>query len=369
MAKEFVGINSISSLSEIITKYSPARICLVTGGRSYEASGAKSKLDEIIGGIETFRHFGFEENPKYQDLVLGAQKLKEFNPDMIIAIGGGSVLDTAKIISILPNDEVQSVDVITGEVPVEASEIPFICIPTTSGSGSEATHFAVAYINEKKYSVSDPSLLPDYVILDSGLTNSMSPYQTAVSGMDALCQAIESYWAKGSTDESRAYAKGAIRLIIPNFKKAVNDADVEAKEFMMKGSNLAGKSINISKTTAPHAMSYAITTKFGIPHGHAVSMILPYFFVLNYSSKDVDKKIMSDIFSFMNCSTPEEAKDYFQGIMSEIGLETIIYKDDYKVSENIVQDLTDAVNLERLKNHAYLPSKDDIISVLSSFII
>ena len=369
MTKEFIGANAIESLSGIILKHSPAKIFLVTGGKSFEASGAKSKLDEIIEGIESYRHFGFEENPKFHELLTGAEKLKKFNPDMIIAIGGGSVLDTAKIISILPVNEAKAIDVITGKSAVDSSTKPVVLIPTTSGSGSEATHFAVAYINDKKYSVADQSLLPDYTILDSSLTYSTSPYQTAVSGMDALCQAIESYWAKGSTNESKEYAKEAINLVISNIRNAVNHSDIKARGYMMIGSNLAGKAINISKTTAPHALSYAITTKFGIPHGHAVAMILPHFFNLNFSCKDVDNRIMTEVFSFMNCSSPENAKEYFQKIMSDIGLQTNIFKDDFNVSTDIVQELADAVNLERLKNHVYLPSKEDILTVLSSIIV
>lgn len=368
MEKEFFGEGSIKSLEGILKHYSAQRVFLVTGKKSYELSGAKEKLEKLLVGAGHHRYFGFEVNPKFPDLLQGAKDLRAYKPDIIVAIGGGSVIDTAKILSVLPTDTPEAKKVIKGEIEFNKKNTRIIAIPTTSGSGSEATHFAVAYLNNVKYSVAGKSLLPDHVILDPELTYSMPRYQTAVSGMDALCQAIESYWAKGATKESRVFASKAINEILSSLDNAVNNPTPTARKKMARGAFLAGKAIDISKTTAPHALSYSITTYYGIPHGHAVALTMGDIFVLNEQNGGKKlKKIMEELANIMNCKNAEDCKVKIHSLMSKIGLESNLSHLGMETN-NVVKIITGSVNMERLKNHPLVLSKNEIEDVLMKII-
>ncbi|NLB34311.1 MAG: phosphonoacetaldehyde reductase, partial [Elusimicrobia bacterium] len=279
--KVIIGKNNLDSLKEIVSSFQAKRIFLVTGKSSYTASGIKQKVDKLLSGIEVKRHSDFTANPKFSDIKKILSEFRDFNPDMLIAIGGGSVIDTAKLLSVFPDDEETCFKIIKGELPVPVRTLPFVAVPTTAGSGSEATKFAVVYDNFTKYSVSSDNVLPDIVILDATLTQSLTKKQRLISAFDAFSQAVESYWALRSTEESRAYSKESIELIISIYDRLIDQPSIEDLEKMLYASFLAGKAINISTTTAPHAASYTLTSKHNIPHGYAVILTLPYFLILN----------------------------------------------------------------------------------------
>ena len=154
----------------------------------------------------------FSINPKLNDAIRGCKIARENNVDFIIAVGGGSVLDIAKLIKALFRACDYELETAIGQDKVIDPEIPIIAIPTTAGSGSEATHFAVVYVGEDKYSLASECLKPDAVILDGSLVTSGNKYLKICNGLDAMAQAIESYWAVGATDESRHYARSALKL-------------------------------------------------------------------------------------------------------------------------------------------------------------
>ncbi len=348
MEKEIFGEGSIKSLKGILQHYSAQRVFLVTGKRSYEFSGAKEKLEDLLRNRNFYRHFDFKENPKYSDLLKGAKDIRAYKPDIIVAVGGGSVLDTAKILAVLPTETPMAKKVIKGEMDFNDKIAPIVAIPTTSGSGSEATHFAVAYLNNVKYSVAGNSLLPDHVIIDPELTYSMPPYQTAVSGMDALCQAMESCWAKGSNVESKNYAKFALDLIIPNLEKAVNEPNEYARSEIAKGAYFSGKAINISKTTAPHAFSYHLTTKYGIPHGEAVALCMGAFIKINYPYlSNETTEIFHNAFKVNSCKGIFKK---FHELRSNIGF-TRNLSDIGLINKHAWNNYFLSINEERLNNN------------------
>ena len=166
--------------------------------------------------------FRSEENPKIEDVERGVQIFNKNKCDLIIAVGGGSVIDMGKLINffhtkISPffqhfSDELKSDEVVS-----------LVAIPTTAGTGSEATHFAVVYYNSVKYSIASQLLVPNFVIINPCFTYSINAYLTAVTGLDTLSQAIESHWSTGSTKESKTYSKKAIILAWNNLKDAVKD--------------------------------------------------------------------------------------------------------------------------------------------------
>lgn len=220
------------------------------------------ELDNIV------RFMDFEPNPSYDSVVKGVEVFNINNCDGIIAIGGGSAMDVAKCIKLFANLD-SSRDYIEQE-PVP-NDIPLIAMPTTAGSGSESTRYAVIYYRGEKYSVTDSGCIPTAVILDSSVLKTLSEYQRKSTMLDALCHAIESYWSVNSNDLSKDYSRRAIRMVLDNLDAYLQNDDT-ANENMIIASNLAGKAINITATTAGHAMSYKITGLYNVAHGHAVAM-------------------------------------------------------------------------------------------------
>jgi alcohol dehydrogenase class IV len=174
-------------------------------------------------------------------------------------------------------------------------------------------------------------MLPDYVILDPELSYATAPYQTAVSGMDALCQGVESYWSVHSTEQSRDYAKTAITTILDSLEDAVQAGSSIARQRMSRGANFSGKAINITKTTAPHALSYGLTSHYEIPHGHAVALMLGRFFLIHEANKDslMDRRgkqyfsrITEELYEMLGCRDARSCTESWYHRMGTIGLET-----------------------------------------------
>ena len=234
----------------------------------------------LLSGYNVRRYSNFSSNITIEDLNKGIEITKYFLPDIIIAIGGGSVIDMAKQINIFAKHDNFSNIIINDQSKLGEKLCPLIAIPTTTGTGSEETHFAVIYVDKKKYSVASKEMIPEFKIIDSSLSHSMPAKLQATCGFDALSQSVESYWSIKSSDKSRRYSLEAIKLIINNFKKSIN-GDLDSKRNMAKAANFSGKAINISKTTAAHAISYPLTIHYNIPHGHAVALTLGYFFEIN----------------------------------------------------------------------------------------
>lgn len=373
MDKEIFGEGSIQSLEGILKHYSAQRVFLVTGKKSYEHSGAKEKLENQLKGRDFHRHFEFEENPKFSDLLQGARDIRAFKPDIIVAVGGGSVMDTGKILSVLPTDSTKAEKIIKGEIDFDDKIAPMVAIPTTSGSGSEATHFAVAYIGKKKFSVSHQQIFPDNVILDPELTYSMPSKLTAITAFDALCQAIESYWAVGSTTKSRKYSAESIRLILEVYERVIKKPDKESRSIMVKASHLAGQAINISKTTGPHAASYSLTANYSVPHGHAVILLLPGFFIFNGLAEiekihpaityKKHKKSMEELYELLKVKGPFEAAQYIREIIRFAALES----DLAEIGINDIELIVRSVNNKRLSNNPVKVNKSDLIKILNVY--
>ncbi|MFA8433515.1 MAG: phosphonoacetaldehyde reductase [Marinifilaceae bacterium] len=357
----YIGKGSIASLSDILKPYSGKKIFLVTGKSSYEKSGAKSLLEEYLKDTEYIRFSDFEENPKLEDVEKGIHLFKEANCELTIAIGGGSAIDIAKLINSLAYHSGSLQEVVKGN-RLEQKPFPLIAIPTTAGTGSEATHFAVVYINGEKFSFAHNDLLPGYVIVDSQFTYSTPAYLAACTGADALCQAIESMWATGGNEESREYAAKAIELVWNNLKEAVVNNDHLAKDKVSEGAFWAGKAINISKTTASHALSYKLTSRFGVPHGHAVALTLAQVMEANYEfAQENVKRILSLLQTKDLSDGVAKISKFWESLglamkLSELGIE-----------EQHIAQLSNC-NLERLKNNPAVLSKEFIENLFRSII-
>jgi alcohol dehydrogenase class IV len=347
-------------------KDSQKRIFIVTGKASFKLSGAESRIHEIAGNNELIFFNDFTPNPQLKDIEKGVLAFQKANPDLLISIGGGSTLDVAKSINFLSKlPEKDHLEALSNAKKFEENfYINHIAIPTTFGTGSESTSFATVYVGAKKYSLKARSCLPSGYLLDPQLGLSASPYIKACCGMDALCQAIESFWAKDATEESRAFAKKAIVILMEDLKGFVQGISENAIQNVARGSNLAGKAINISKTTAPHAISYGITQKFGIKHGQAVFLTLPYFLMQNLNQ--LPHKIAQKLLYCFKSNTPEEAVSKLIELANKIGLQSNLC-DIVDLSAKDAHELADDINLERLANHPVIISHQDIVeSILGS---
>jgi len=353
-------------LSLLIKERSFNNIFLVRGGKSFVNSGADSYIEKLLGDTNIISFSDFDTNPQLEDLKRGVDLFKSDDFDLIIAIGGGSVLDMAKLISVFANQNKDFEDIITNNRIEGEIKTPLLAVPTTAGTGAEATHFAVVYIGKNKYSVAANSILPDYVYLSSEFSASANPYLTACTGLDAFSQAIESVWSVNSTTQSEEYALKAIELIWNNLDKAVNTNDKVAKYAMQEAAFLAGKAINITKTTAPHAISYTFTSYYGIPHGHAVSLSLPYFLIYNYNIVEqdcIDKRgyqlVKSRIDKILNIlgfsieQIEQELLKFYRDIGVELNISKLIQDFDRELIIN-------NVNTERLSNNPRKVTKETI---------
>ncbi|MFA6476198.1 MAG: phosphonoacetaldehyde reductase [Candidatus Paceibacterota bacterium] len=374
MSRSYAGKGRLNKLGTVLRECNARRIFLVTGKMSYENSNFRKKIEKVFKDKVYFRYSDFVENPQYDDIITGIQEIKNFLPDIIIGIGGGSVLDTAKLLSVFFDNDTYPLEVITGQKPVPKRKVPLVLIPTTAGSGSECTHFAVLYLGGKKYSVVSKSLLPDYTIVDSELTYTAPKYLTAVTAFDALSHAIESYWSVSSTKKSREYSAESIRLIVEIFDTLVVKPDGHSREVMMKAAHLSGKAINITKTTAAHALSYGFTVRYGIPHGQAVMLTLPRLFIHNAGavatslnlgvSYQSHKQRMKDLCLLLGKKNAKEAAYKLESMIKKAKIDyhlNCLETDKKKEVEAIVAE----VNLDRLHNNPVLITRMELENIVN----
>ena len=373
--QEYIGFGSMGELSGILEAHKHESIFLVTGKVSYETSGAKKAIEGQLGGYRVKRFYDFSVNPRLEDIERGIDVFREGEFDLVIAIGGGTVMDVAKSVNILAANPERTLDYIQNRHEIKNQGLPLVAVPTTSGSGSEATKFAVIYVDGTKYSLEHNLMLPTYTLVDSQFTLSLPQPITAVTGMDALCQAIESYWSINANDESRKYASEAIKLVYGNLEAAVNHPSGDSREAMALGSHLAGKAINISKTTAPHAISYTMTSKFGIPHGHAVALTLWPIMVYNYEVTEDDvndkrkgvevvKRTIEEIAMLLGADTVQDTSIKIRTLMQKIGLKIDLH--ELGITDDSHLDLiVNGVNYQRLDNNPRIMTAEDLRKILN----
>jgi alcohol dehydrogenase class IV len=360
MQKEFSGRGCSSKLLLALQAIDASNVLLVTGKNSYDTSGAREIFADILGGYQVTRFNQFSSNPLLEEAIDGARLCRESAADVVVAVGGGSAIDIAKCIAAFVAVPGRERELVTGIQALDVPTIPIVAIPTTAGTGSEATHFAVIYADGKKYSLASPHLLPNTALLDSRFTDHLPAAITASTGFDALCQAIESFWSIGATDTSRTCAEAAIKALLEYLPIAVNSPGKESRDAVFRAANLAGKAINISKTTAPHALSYTITSLYGIPHGHAVAMTLGAFFTLHDPARHVELtpgisrndflETNTRLLELMGVTSNAEATRYWYDLMARCGL-NLCLGEVAIVDAPDLEKIVSSVNVQRLSNH------------------
>ena len=310
-------------------------------------------------GITVVPFSDFEPNPDSSSVRKGIELFRSNRCDTIAVIGGGSAIDVAKCIK-----RYAGADLCEGFIrqPGTPNDIPLIAAPTTAGTGSEATRFAVVYYHGEKQSVTDEGFIPSVVIFDPSVLDTLPAYQRKATMLDALCHTLESYWSIHSTDQSKEYAGQAIALITENIDPYLENLP-EGNRNMLKAANLAGKAINITQTTAGHALCYKLTGLYGMAHGHAaalcVNVLLPYMIAhtddcVDGRGKDYLQKTFDELAKRMRCDSPAALCDRWTGLLLRLDLP----EPDFKEEDLTV--LTKAVNPDRLKNNPVALSAEAI---------
>lgn len=260
-------------------------------------------------------------DPTAESVRFVVQAVRDSDPDWIIALGGGSVLDAAKAAALLAKAEGDILDYLRGLRQIQTPGIPLVAIPTTAGSGSEVTPYASITDEElkKKTSLTSDYLYPRYAILDEALTVTMPPLITAISGMDALCHAIEAYWSNHSSTVTDAYALSATKIALNMLPAAFLHGDgLPARRQMLEGSMLAGLAISNARTTAAHAISYPMTVFYRVPHGIACGIVLPQ--LIRYNSGAMDPGKETALLYNLGFRTMNELADAVECLMEKLQL-------------------------------------------------
>ncbi|EMI22074.1 bifunctional acetaldehyde-CoA/alcohol dehydrogenase [Rhodopirellula maiorica SM1] len=365
---------ALSEITSILSKHAVKRVFLVVDPVASAASGADTVLADALNHCEVTPFSKFQLNPKLEDVQRGIALFRDNDPEMVIALGGGTAIDLAKMIGTLAVQSNDARAIVLGHNQIQCDGPPLVAVPTTAGTGSEATHFAVVYVDGDKYSLADPTLLPDYALVDPLLTHSLPARITAATGLDAFCQAIESLWAVGATEESCEYATQAALLSIGHLVSSVQNPTPESRMAMCQASHLAGKAIDISKTTASHALSYPLTSLHGLPHGIAVALTLAP--MLGFNSEvtapdcvdprgvDYVRRRISTIVDLLGATDVPSACKKIRSILSDTGCPASLVEAGITHPSQWEQIIR-GVNAERMSNNPRRTTSDSLLRLLS----
>jgi alcohol dehydrogenase len=269
-------INSLSTVINDLGGSKPLVVMdpgLVKAGRDSAVTGPLSEA-----GVDFVLYDNVDPEPGLKLADQGAKTAKENNCDCVIGVGGGSAMDVAKAISILLTNGGKAVDYI-GLGKITKPGVPKIMVPTSAGTGAEVT-FTAVFINEEtgsKAGMNGDPLYPEAAILDPALTMSLPPHVTAATGIDALTHALEAYTSVQAHQISEMYSLEAIDLIVNNIRDSYADGrNMEARSNMLLASLLGGKALATAGVGLVHAMAYPLGGMFGISHGLANAVLLPY---------------------------------------------------------------------------------------------
>ena len=284
--------------------------------------GVTKKVTDVLdnAGLAYEIYSNIKPNPTIENVQTGVAAFKKSGADYLIAIGGGSSMDTAKAIGIIiANPEFEDVRSLEGVAPTKKPSIPIIAVPTTAGTGSETTLAAVIVDAETrhKYAINDFPLIPRYAVLDPKVTLSLPPFITATTGMDALTHAVEAYIGNSTTPGTRKNARDAVQLIFENLDTAYTDgSNKEARRNMLRASYFAGCAFTKSYVGYVHAVAHSLGGQYNVPHGLANAVLLPY--VLEAYGKTIYKKLaaLAVAAGVASKETPEEeaALNFIQAV-------------------------------------------------------
>ncbi|MDC1080292.1 iron-containing alcohol dehydrogenase [Candidatus Pelagibacter sp.] len=362
-------VNSAEDIKKFINDKSFKKIFVLCGKKSFVTSGAEELFKKIIIDKEIKLFYKKSELPILEELIEIINDIKNFKPDLILAVGGGAVIDYAKIANVVDIREDLADLIVNYSYPFKKKYTKLTVIPTTAGSGAEVTSNAVIYVDGIKHSFESELLIPDNFFLIPEFLISAPNKIKASAGFDAIAQALESLVSKKSNDQSVEYASKSLRVSVNSFISFVNNPNMKNATEMSIAANLAGKAISISKTTAPHAVSYPFTSLFNISHGHAVGLFFERFFKFNYENlekSDVSfdlKKRFDLIFNLFDVSNIEGFNATISSIKKQAKLEDNMKLLNIDLDKNI-EKIIGGVNLLRLGNNPVKINGNDISNII-----
>ena len=364
----FAGEGSIEKVKDIVEK-EQAKTALVFTDQGIKNAGILACLTEELDKLGIVYHVtdDLKAEPAYTDVEKAVEESSAFACDLIFAIGGGSVMDAAKLFSVLKGADYTLRDLLND--PSQARKrIKTVMIPTTCGTGAEATCNAIVAIPEEqsKKGIVNDSMIPDYVILDSQMIRKLPKSIVAATGVDALAHVVECYTSKKATPLSDTYALAGAKLIFRNIQAAYeNPDDMEAKNKMLLGAYYGGIAITGSGTTAVHALSYPLGGKYHIPHGVSNAILFAHVMDFNRSACETElAELCDEVYPELSGKSVGEKSCYIIQKIAEIVKTTNIPTDlsQFGITAEDLDFLVEAGSQQTrlLVNNKQELSKDDI---------
>lgn len=343
--KIFAEAAAVGELAGWLQELRCRRAMLVHGGSAMQLAGWQVLTDMLVQqGIERISFGDFQPNPLYESVQAGCDRFLAAGCDLLIAVGGGSAIDVAKCIR-------------KKLLAESGSKTAFLVLPTTAGTGSEATRYAVTYLDGQKQSHTDEIFYPDVVWYFSSSLASLPLYQKKAAFLDAYCHAVEACWSINGTRESRLHAEKALAILqkygdiyIDAGEKALTCGETELAVYrqLFSAAYWAGRAIDITQTTAGHAMCYKMCALTGIAHGHGAALCVA---ALAEDMPDLLEKFFL-----------QKHVDWLLKHLQDWGMK-LPTAENVDVAEEQVRLLADNVNPVRLKNHPVVLSREYIEDV------
>ena len=365
------GNNCLANLSEEIALLNPQHVLIVT------ITPLLAKLDALVSqlnskGIAVDIDTSILQEPSFSDFETLIEKVAPLNPDVVVGIGGGSVLDIAKLVA-AQLDNTQQLRDYVGIGLLNGRKKKLICVPATAGTGSEASPNAILVddTDHQKKGIISPFLVPDIIYVDPLLTISVPPQITAATGLDALTHCLEAYTNKFSQPFIDMFAYEGMRLIAANIVTAVKDgANEEAREKVAMGSLLGGFCLGPVNTAGVHALSYPLGSTFHLAHGLSNALLLPYVMEFNISAA-LSK--YADVAIAIGCNREEDdlqtalkGVEKIKDLIAACGIPARLR--DLDIPENAIEQMAvDAMKIQRLlKNNPREITLQDAIHIFKS---
>lgn len=367
----YAGQGSIKDLAAILKKEQTKKALVFTDKGIQECGlcdGAFAVLKECGVPYEVFTDL--KPEPSWQDVEKTVEAAGKADGDLIIAIGGGSVMDAAKLVGLLKGSSYTVKDLLK-DPSIATKQITSVFCPTTCGTGSEATCNAIVAIPEEqsKQGIVNDSMIPEYVILDTDMIKNLPSKIVAATGVDALAHCVECYTSRKATPLSDVYALAGAKLIFRNIEEAFsNPSNIEARTAMMQGAYYGGIAITGSSTTAVHALSYPLGGKYHIAHG--VSNAILFAHVMRFNEDAIVDRLAAlcdFVYPELSGKTAQEKADHIIECIAAIVKNTEIPTDlsQYGVKMSDLDFLVEAGSQQKrlLVNNIKELSLDDIRSI------
>jgi|SRR5690625_3230615 len=340
--KTYEGVGSIEKLSESISSLAIQHAFVVLSERSKNEHG--TQLTEIAkaNGCRLTFSLPLLGEPTFADVRKNVMRLHECQADGIIGLGGGSALDAAKAIAVFARNEQMTLHDMMTINHVDMDRLPLIAIPTTAGSGSEATKiFVITEDKEQvKYNPQHPAFIPDIAILDAQLTTTLPWDMTVTTMIDAFTHALEAYVSTKATRMTDDYALRALNLyaeIFPNIQQ--ENISIDERRHLLLASYYAGIAFSNASTNLAHACGRALGATFQLPHGLSIALTLPFIIQFSYESAREKYRIVEDLFHTKQLATYIDrlldAWDIYDLAAASIQPENIIEKTDMLVERTL----------------------------------